>query len=78
MNNCYFWKDGNVLVTEQVLAEEAIRYNYTDLLCVDACRTDPESRYGVFKNAPQRGWKHVPLENFPKEFRMHLLLLGVS
>ena len=35
-----------------------------------------ESRYGKFE--PRDGWVHVPLKDFPKEFQMHLLIMGVS
>ena len=43
-------------------------------LCVDLKFDDPKDRYG---HLTKTAWKSVPLEKFPKEFRMHLLLMGV-
>ncbi len=50
---------------------------YGDFLpiCVDLNFSEPEDRYGRITND---SWLHVPLEDFPKEFRVHLLLLGVA
>lgn len=76
----YFWKDGEVFVVNEVMfARLAKEMGCEGLYCVDTHRTDPSGRYGEFKNIPgQFGWKHIPLEQFPPEFRMRLLLLGVT
>ena len=44
--------------------------------CVDVAYTDAEYRYGAF-NQLNSGWRHIPIDQFPPEFRVHLLLLGV-
>lgn len=45
---------------------------------VDLCYSteEPDKRYGRYTSADWI-WRHVPLEKFPKEFRMHLLLEGI-
>lgn len=42
--------------------------------CVDTKYTAAFNRYGKYNSFQ---WEHIPLEDFPAEFRMHLLLLGV-
>ena len=76
MSRCIFWKDGGVFIFERVWVEEARREGLTDLLCVDEVHIDPKDRYGLFHST--WGWGHIPLEDFPKEFRLHLLLMGVA
>ena len=49
----------------------------TEHLTVDPNHTDPKYRYGQYHGADE-SWRHIPLEDFPKEFRMHLLLLGAA
>ena len=44
-------------------------------LCVDLHFSEPEGRYG---RLTENSWLHTKLEDFPKEFRLHLLLLGVA
>lgn len=72
----YFWKDGEV-ITEQwwVTMGAAITKELTGLPCVDTSAIDTRMRYGQFT---RRGWQSIPLPYFPKEFRAHLLLLGVA
>lgn len=67
----YFWTGDEVVVTEQEL-------KHIGQLGVDTVYStgDPDSRYGIFDS--KRLWRGVPLEEFPKEFRVHLLLLGVA
>lgn len=76
MNRTIFWRDGEVIISERVWVEEAREGGLTDLLCVDEAHTDPRTRYGMFHSSMD--WVPVPLSDFPKEFRLHLLLLGVS
>ena len=79
MSNGYFWKDGKVVEYSGDMFTRQLREGRPDLedcLCVDTSRKDEISRYGQFiKND---GWHHEPFREFPPEFRMHLLLLGVS
>lgn len=42
--------------------------------CVDTKYAAEDLRYGKYNRL---GWEYAPLEEFPKAFRMHLLLLGV-
>lgn len=72
MSGCelYFWKDGEVVVRSWAHGPGLI----FNRLCVDTSETVPELRYGQFSN----GWKHCKYEELPAEFRVHLLLMGVS
>lgn len=45
-------------------------------MCVDEGESDPKLRYGYFDGLNE--WHHTPLEDFPREFRTALLLLGVN
>jgi hypothetical protein len=72
MNNdpYFYWYEGKVVRTSDLNSRD-----HHGLLCVDTSSTDPRERYGKFDHM---GWRHVRLQNFPKEFQAHLLLLGVS
>ena len=82
MSATYFW-DGKQLISvpEQVWLENC--KPYLDMYCVDGYRDDEKGeRYGMFvSDAHQhRGcyWGSRHLDEFPKEFRAALLLLGVT
>lgn len=77
MSATYFW-DGKKVRSfgEQFFMATAEKHHQLGRFCVDGFRTDPEMRYGKF--GQNTSWEHVPIEQFPKEFRAHLLLLGVS
>jgi len=64
----HYWKDGRVV---QDLPDDA----HANLHCVDTRFPDPAQRYGMYVDG---GWKPILLTDMPKEFRTHLLLLGVS
>lgn len=66
----YFWNGKAVIVQYG-----PIHRDLRGTPCVDPAHEDPEYRYGVFHHD---GWDSRRLETFPKEFRMHLLLLGVA
>lgn len=70
----YFWTGDEVVVTERKL--EVLRF-HVNQLCVHTGYSPnvPEARYGRFDW--EITWRAVPLEEFPKKFRVHLLLLGV-
>lgn len=70
----YLWKDDAVVVIPR--NQEFIGEYYSHV-CVDTGYDNPEMRYGTFTNRDD-GWVHVPIEDFPKTFRAHLLLLGIS
>ena len=73
-SNIYFWTGAQVQV---ITAHDKVPLDSFNQYCVDdaySCDA-PTGRYGKFGHS---GWEPQPLENFPKEFRMHLLLLGVA
>mgnify|MGYP003398430144 CR=1 FL=1 len=64
------WNQDEAFALREHLAEGGVLP-----LCVDLDFSEPEGRYGqITRNT----WLHTKLEDFPKEFRVHLLLLGVS
>ena len=64
----YFWRDGEVLVVTDGLS-------LSNYYCVDTgYGSDFGYRHGMFTPV----WKHIPFDEFPAEFKLHLLLLGVS
>ena len=78
MSGCYFWIDGAVAYVHGwcTLQEQKTVYNVP---CVDANEDNPHMRYGIFTRNWRAGrWESRDLATFPKEFRMHLLLLGVT
>ena len=82
MSNAYVWKDGAVLVLPQQLwIENAVKNGIVNYPLVDTYHDRATERYGRFiecdLNLDHYQWEHIPLEKFPKEFRMHLLLLNI-
>lgn len=81
----YMWKNNQVVeLTCKIFVSDATRNKWGDHLMVDIGRQAPDERYGMFKEMDyingrfELGWKHVPFEQFPAEFRMSLLLLGIT
>lgn len=83
----YFWKNGEVVVVDKPLtrndfARSAV-FGFLYCPCVDTFQDETGGRYGQWE---QEGggwialakWISIPPEELPKEFRMHLLLMGVS
>lgn len=72
----YFWKGGTVhKYIGHCNLDTVCEAGFTRCFAVDTDCT-LEMRYGkYFKKA---GWKHIPIEQFPKKFRIHLLLLGIT
>ena len=75
----YFWKGTEVLVVKEQLYV-GIAEAYRGLLCVDAFCASPPQRYGRFSAEKESlaQWGHIPIENFPPQFRATLLIMGVS
>ena len=72
----YFWNGKEVLVFNDCNTSMAFEKELYGMDCVDtSCNTD-YGRYGQFVTG--RGWEGMRPEEFSKEFRMQLLLLGVS
>lgn len=76
MKAAYFWVNGKIVTRDTwVSAEVARAEGLCEIPCVDAFEAQPDRRYGLFERG--RGWAHIPIEQFPKAFRLELLLLGV-
>lgn len=74
-NMGYYWDNDQVVEID--LEKVTLSDNdYLDKYMVDDRFIKPSQRYGIFSTVS--GWRVVPLERFPPEFRAHLLLLGVS
>lgn len=79
MSTCaYFWKN-NELVLREIPPNwaELIAGGLADVLSVDLAADDGYGRYGMYVSK-NRQWKHIPLEDFPSDMRVHMLLLGVT
>lgn len=75
MRYAHFWKDGQVVSVERDGGEFTGRAIF-DAPCVDERYDRHEIRYGLYED--RHTWKHIPLKDFPKEFRATLLLMGVA
>ena len=72
----YFWKNNQVHIYQGDNDPDSIRdTNFTNCYAVDCGYEITTMRYGKYF---KRDWKPVPLEEFPKAFRTHLLLLGIT
>jgi hypothetical protein len=79
----YVWRGDHVETYVLGPYKDHINDTYNCLL-VD-CRYDennPVHRYGKyeehFTKTESSSWIHIPFEDFPKEFKGHLLLLGIK
>jgi len=81
--NQYFWKDSQVV---DVSWEDFLENDnqYLNCFCIDNFFEQGHlSRYGVYEAKHQQEdvqnkWVSVPFEDFPHDFRMALLLLGIT
>ena len=77
MSCAYFWDGTRVIEMHDQPTWQTVNVaRLMDMPCVDTYCPTPEARYGYFEYT--NGWRALPLEDFPAEFRTHLLLLGVS
>ena len=74
MNTVFFWNGSEVIPTGRWGTHNGPQDEHRNLLCLDVKGWDG-GEYGIWA---EKGWKSVPIDAVPKEFRMHLLLLGVS
>lgn len=73
MSACYFWKEGEVItIKKELMAYDAQKQKLENLYCVDTFSTNPTLRYGKFLR--HIAWVHVPITEFPPEFRAWLLI----
>ena len=76
VSTIYFWKDEQLHTYQGYSDTDSIRdTQFMDCYAVDSGNTKVDMRYGKYLKT---GWKPVPLEDFPKEFRTVLLLLGIT
>lgn len=70
-----FWKDGKIFPVT-FCNSSSVPNDCYGLFCVDPefSEDNPKMRYG--KITPN-GWRAIPLELFPTDFRTTLLLLGI-
>ena len=73
----YFWKGGQVHeYTGGNNTDSVNEAQYTNCFAVDTSYATVEMRYGKYLKTS--GWKHIPIMKFPRTFRTHLLLLGIT
>lgn len=71
-----YWIEGRVVSTSNYLM-------YIGHYCIDTKYLDDDARYGKWvdwinsNGNPDAKWKPVHPDEFPKEFKLQLLLLGV-
>ena len=72
----YFWKDEQLHTYEGYDDQDSIRVaKFADCYAVYSGYETAHMRYGKYT---KDGWRYIPLEEFPKAFRTHLLLLGIT
>ena len=69
MTPLYYWEGREVKTGHYTT-------NSYDKYAVDTEYEIPNQRYGMYMR--HGGWRPIPIEIFPPEFRVHLLLLGVA
>lgn len=72
----YYWIDNQVI--EKDPAEDP---DIMNTVCLDDCTRTPEYRYGLYiEGASDRfcTWEPIAPKDFPKEFTMALMLLGIE
>ena len=76
----YFWDGKQVILEPKEILLDSCK-PYLNMPCCDGQSDDLTfGRYGRFVYAANDGpyWKGGPVSVLPKQFRLHLLLLGVS
>lgn len=79
------WDEDNKLIIEvaTLLKEGETHKVLHKKLCIYLDAADTRERYGMWNSYnSERGacnnWKHIPYEDFPKEFKTALLLQGIT
>ena len=76
MSKVLFWRGGAVVEGVHATLKEASRLGCLSRPCVNLMENNPTYRYGTFDIRGQE-WKHLPLAEFPKAFRLALLIMDV-
>ena len=72
----YFWKNKQLHIYQGDSDTDSIKdTQFMECYAVDSSKAAANMRYG---NYTWDGWRPIPLEEFPKAFRTHLLLLGIT
>ena len=76
ISTIYFWKNEQLHTYQGASDTGSIKdAQFMECYAVDSATAFTETRYGKYT---RRGWKHIPLDEFPKQFRTTLLLLGIT
>ena len=76
ISTIYFWKNEQLHTYEGDNDAASIRTaKFTNCYAVDSVNAVVDMRYGKYT---KDGWEHIPLDEFPKQFRTNLLLLGIT
>jgi len=77
----YIWDNGQVVETTWGnVFPTHLRNKYL----LDTSDDSSELRYGMMETLPHKegdyvgGWKSIPFEQFPSDFRMALLIMGIQ
>lgn len=76
MSKVLFWRAGAVVEGNEATANEAARLGCLGRPCVILENEIVRYRYGSI-DTRRNEWKHLPLEQFPKAFRLALLIMDV-
>lgn len=77
MRSHFFWVNGAVREVNETELDTFVRYgDGNGNLCVDCGASSTETTYGYYNKIGS--WSHVPYDQFPAEFKTHLLLLGIT
>ena len=76
ISTIYFWKDEQLHTYQGDSDTDSIRdTQFMECYAVDSSRAESSMRYGKYVKGM---WRHVPLDEFPPEFRTALLHLGIT
>ncbi|WP_290877884.1 hypothetical protein [Aquabacterium sp.] len=82
-NTLYFWVDGIIIdYHEDALWKPLEEGSLDQLFCIDRrFEAGDAYTYGYYwtdSNGATDNWKNIPFSDFPPEFKLQLLLLGIS
>lgn len=72
----YFWVNGKIITSESSYYEDIQDLGVFGKFAIDNSCHMPQGKYGIYQF--NDNWKHIPFDKFPNEFKIALLLLGVS
>ena len=79
MSATYFWDGERVITVPYEVTTRMALNKYENMFCVDTFHQHAHLRYGKFKPRKQGldypYWDRESYDNFPSEFKMHLLIM---